>query len=147
MLVPGDGADRAEIASLDQAAAMWNRLGQTRLSTAKPEPAGETPDATAARPADPILEVRFETAAPVFHGLYDDEHGVVYINHRLADPHQRAVTVAHEVGHALGLFHITARASVMNPANLEIEPDREDAGDLQALWGECPPASAAASGD
>ena len=40
---------------------MPNRPGQTRLSTAKPWPADEFA-LTRAKPAEPILEVRFETA-------------------------------------------------------------------------------------
>jgi hypothetical protein len=128
-LVPGDGAEPAELASVDGAAEMWNRLGQTSLSRAIAAGAGLS------------LEIRFEEAAQVFHGVYDDEHGVVYINRRLSDPHQRAVTVAHEVGHALGLFHIADRESVMNPNNLELEPNQADADALVALWGACPPAA------
>ena len=119
------GASDEERASLDDAAAMWNALGQTRLTTATTRSAR-------------TLEVRFETAAPVFHGLYDDEHGVVYVNHRLDDPRARAITIAHEVGHALGLFHITDRESVMNPANLVLEPNADDAAELERLWGRCP---------
>jgi Zn-dependent peptidase ImmA (M78 family) len=127
-LVPGAGADAAELASLDAAIEMWNALGQTRLSraTASSERSQRT------------LEVRFETAAAVFYGVYDDERGLVFINHRLADHEQRAVTIAHELGHAFGLFHISDRVSVMNPQNLDVEPTAEDAADLTALWGDCP---------
>jgi hypothetical protein len=126
-LVPGPGADEAEIASLDDAVAMWNGLGQTRLSRAAPG---------AAR-SGPRLDIRFETAASVFYGVYDDEGGVVYINHRIADRHERAITIAHEIGHAFGLFHVSDRESVMNPQNLVVEPTRDDAGDLAVLWGDC----------
>ncbi len=119
------GATDEERASLDEAGAMWNAHGQTRITTAA------TRDAR-------TLEVRFETAAPVFHGLYDDERGVVYVNHRLEDPRERAITIAHELGHALGLWHVTDRDSVMNPANLSLEPNDGDADELELLWGRCP---------
>ena len=125
-LLPGPDAAADEVASLDSAIEMWNRLGQSSLSRA---------DGGAALGL--ILEVRFESAAPFFHGVYDDESGVVFINHQLRDHHQRSVTIAHELGHAFGLLHITSRSSVMNPQNLAVEPTEEDAGDLVALWGDC----------
>src|SRR5688500_382205 len=28
----------------------------------------------------PVLEVRFAKASPIFHGIYEDEEGVIYIN-------------------------------------------------------------------
>jgi hypothetical protein len=128
LLVPGPGAGGAEVASMDAAIAMWSAVGEGSLARAAP----------AAEPrAGRTLEVRFETAAAVFHGVYDDENGVVYINRRLGDPHERAVTIAHEVGHAFALFHISDRPSVMNPANLVIEPNPDDAADLVSQWGEC----------
>lgn len=119
------GATDEERASIDEASEMWNALGQTRLTTATTRGAR-------------TLEVRFETAAAVFHGLYDDERGVIYVNHRLEDPRERAITIAHELGHALGLWHETDRDSVMNPANLTLAPNAEDGAELEGLWGRCP---------
>jgi hypothetical protein len=83
-------------------------------------------------PADIRVELR--SAAPAFYGLY--EGTTVYINTTITDAHQRAVTIAHELGHALALVHVPVevRASVMNPGNLTVEPTAEDA----AVLGTCP---------
>lgn len=128
-LSPAPGADDDELASLDRAIDMWHRMGLTALGRAQPD----------APRSGRVLEVRFETAAEVFYGVYDDESGVVFINRRLSDDHARAVTIAHELGHAFGLPHISGRDSVMNTKNLVHEPNPEDAGELSALWGDCAP--------
>jgi hypothetical protein len=115
-----------ESASIDRSIEMWLALGPYEL---KRDPSV----------GDQEIEVVFQDAADPFHGLYDDEYGVVYINRRLADDHQRAVTVAHELGHAFGLWHIdrSRRISVMNPANLIVEPNQGDAAELDEIWGPC----------
>ena len=91
-------------------------------------------------PAGAHIEVRFERAAPAFHGFYDDEAGVIYINERITDPTTLAIVIAHELGHAFGLLHVTERSSLMNPGNLVLPPTTEDQTALQALWGTCEPA-------
>jgi hypothetical protein len=117
-------ATEVESASIDVALAMWTDLDAYPLTRGS---------------AEQLLEVVFQDAAAPFHGLYDDEYGVIYINRRLSDDHQRAVTIAHELGHAFGLWHVerNARTSVMNPANLVIVPNTDDAAELNALWGPC----------
>jgi hypothetical protein len=87
---------------------------------------------------DATIEVRFERAALSFHGLYDDENGVIYINSEITDPSAMSIVIAHELGHAFGLGHITERTSLMNPGNLAMPPNAEDEAALQALWGHCP---------
>lgn len=89
--------------------------------------------------AGATLEIRFEAAAAPFHGLYDDEQGVIYINDDLADRTTLSIVIAHEVGHAFGLPHVPAseRASLMNPGNLVTPPTAEDQAALAALWGSC----------
>ena len=72
------------------------------------------------------IELVFEDAAPAFHGFYDDEAGVIYINQRITDPRARAIVIAHELGHAFGLPHIEDVRSVMNRGNLTIEPTVDD---------------------
>ena len=85
---------------------------------------------------DAILPVHFRPAAEPSRGFFNPYSGEVLINDDLAD-HALAVTIAHEVGHAFGLVHVTDRASVMAPGNLDVEPNAEDANALAALWGPC----------
>lgn len=87
--------------------------------------------------AGATLEVRFSDAAPAFHGLYDDEQGLIYINRDIADEPTLSIVVAHELGHAFGLVHVTDRVSVMNAGNLSVVPDDADRDALAALWGSC----------
>jgi len=83
------------------------------------------------------LVIRFQSAAPAFHGFYDDTSGVVYINHDVTDPGELAIVVAHELGHAFGLLHVQDRVSLMNPGNLATPPTDDDRAALVALWGAC----------
>jgi hypothetical protein len=126
VIAPSD-ASEGELASIDEALAMWATLGFDRF---------ERGDGVA---GEQHVSIVFEEAAEMFHGLYDDEHGVVYVNRTLSDDHQRTVTVAHELGHSFGLWHVDpdARVSVMNPSNLVVEPNDGDADELLALWGAC----------
>ena len=104
----------AEIAGVGDALAMWG---------------------LAAAPGADRIELVFEDAAAAFHGHYDDEHGIVYVNARITDPHARAVVIAHELGHAFGLPHLDDRTSVMNRGNFAIEPTTDD----RALIASCAP--------
>ena len=47
------------------------------------------------------------------------------------------VTIAHEIGHAFGLVHVSDRPSVMNVGNLVVEPNTGDVTALVALWSTC----------
>lgn len=84
------------------------------------------------------IAIQFESAAPMFHGVYDDERGILFIN-RNQTPEALAVTIAHELGHAYGLPHVSksTRVSVMNPGNTAIQPNHDDASMLRELWGGC----------
>ncbi|HUQ08096.1 MAG TPA: hypothetical protein VM261_36625 [Kofleriaceae bacterium] len=87
----------------------------------------------------PVVEVRFADASPIFHGIYEDEEGVIYINRSLDDVEPLGIVVSHELGHAFGLWHVEHddRRSVMNPGNLEIAPTSDDGIALTEMWGPC----------
>ena len=87
---------------------------------------------------DATVEVRFEAAAGAFHGIYEDQEGVIYINTDLAEP-ELSIVIAHEVGHVFGLVHIPVddRVSLMNPGNLTSPPTADDQRAVAALWGTC----------
>lgn len=110
---------------VDDAIALWSAEGVTTLVT------GAGVD---------TIPIVFESAGPATHGFYDDVDGVIYINVDLdADPAARAITIAHELGHAFGLVHVEPdeRVSLMNPHNLTVAPTVEDARALELLWGRC----------
>lgn len=125
-LVPAADASDDQRASMAGAASLWNMTAATRL----------TPGFAAEGPRLPVV---FQPAAPAFHGLYDDDRAVVYINRDLADAGTGAIVLAHEIGHAFGLLHVprASRLSVMNAGNLAVPPTTEDAVALAALWGRC----------
>jgi len=124
VLLDAAGATDEQLASIDDALAMWREHG-----VPGPVASGDASMAS--------IQVVFENAAPAFHGLYDDEAGVIYINTALGDRRERAITVAHELGHALGMWHVADRVSVMNPNNLDVEPTDVDQATLEQLWGAC----------
>jgi hypothetical protein len=114
-------ATPAEAQGVRDAVALWHKAATLQMS------------------ADPGLAdvpVGFQHAADVFHGLYEPDRGDVLINQDLTDPHQLSVVIAHELGHAMGLVHVTYD-SVMQAGNLTIEPQPADAQALIQLWGQC----------
>jgi hypothetical protein len=125
-VVPSVEATADELAAVDEALALWHAAGVTGLVV------GDAPDL-------PTVLIRFQDAAPLFNGVYDDEAGVIYVNHRLSDSRERAVTVAHELGHVFGLVHVSAavRLSVMNPNNLTVPPTRDDWLAAMSLGASC----------
>lgn len=116
-------ATTVQLAGMQAAEALWRDRGAPSLGLR----AGAT------------LEVRFEPAAAPFHGVYDDENAVIYINDDLADETTLSIVIAHEVGHAFGLVHVPAseRPSLMNPGNLATPPTADDQAALAAIWGSC----------
>ncbi len=116
-----------ELDAVSAGIALWNGAAKLQLALD-----GDAP------PEWPRIPLRFQDAAGGFHGLYDDEHVIVFINRRL-DPAYRPVVIAHELGHTFGLVHIApeARTSLMNAGNLDVTPTAEDVAALFAIWGTC----------
>jgi len=75
-----------QLASLDDAIAMWNAQGVVQLARAGTEAAGD------GAPGDARVTLRFQRAAGNIFGLYDDVAAVIYVNLVLTDERQRAVT-------------------------------------------------------
>jgi hypothetical protein len=116
-------ATTAERAALGDAVGLWRAMSRVRVTTE------EVADA-------PHLYVAFRDAPLVFFGIY--ETAGIAVNRGLTDPAERAVVLAHEMGHAFGLEHVTDGGSVMHPGNLTVVPGPRDAEALAALWGACP---------
>jgi hypothetical protein len=143
-LTPDADASPPQRAGIAAGMALWTAVMPVKLSLL---------DAPAEAPADPssdasgaAVPVHFQSAAANFHGLYDAAAAQIFINRDLEGA-PLAIAVAHEVGHAFGLAHVSAgdRPSVMNPGNLTVEPNAADADALMSAWGTCE-TSASASG-
>jgi hypothetical protein len=117
---------------IDDALAMWRTHGVADIARYS----ADRPDHAAAAPPRSI-DIQFQAAATASRGLYDDETGVVYINELIADPEVMRIVIAHELGHAFGLPHITDRPSLMNPSNITVDITPEDQTALEAIWGAC----------
>ena len=115
----------AELVAIDRAIEMWTQVADFHIAR------------NPTRPFEQVLPIYFEEASLVFRGVYQDEIGDVVINRRLVDPDEQAITIAHELGHAIGLFHIETRDSVMNSGNLVLLPLTTDVDALSELWGPC----------
>lgn len=108
-------------AGMEGAQALWRDRGAPALG----------------RRAGATMEVRFDEAAAAFYGLYDDHEGVIYVNRGIEVEAVLSIVIAHELGHAFGLYHVTDRISVMNPGNLATTPTEADQLAVQAIWGPC----------
>lgn len=121
--ISSPSATGAQLTGIENAFALWRRHGVDTLELG----------------GHGMIEVRFEPAAGVFFGLYDDENSVIYINQSITDPTSLSIVIAHELGHAFGLEHVSGTPSLMNPGNIEIQPTAADDARVQELWGSCAP--------
>jgi hypothetical protein len=112
-LLLGAAATSAQRTAVADALALWRLAGGPHLLVA---------DEAGAQ----VLPIGFQAAAPLFFGLYRPDRGDILINSELGDARARAITLAHELGHAFGLPHVTGRQSLMNPGNLQIPPASAD---------------------
>jgi hypothetical protein len=134
---PGTAPARAQ--AIADGLALWNNLAGTQLTDGP----ALNPDGAAAPDGGTMtaeVPMRFASAASAFHGLYDDDAAIVFINQDLdGDQQALSITVAHELGHVMGLLHVppSTRQSLMNPGNLTVKPTQADADALAALWGPC----------
>jgi len=127
-LVVDAGISDDQAAGIRAGIALWNQDAHAHLSlVVGPAPAAAT-----------TLPVWFQAAAALSHGFYDPQSGAIFINNDLQGM-TRAITLAHEVGHAFGLVHVAPeqRPSIMNPGNLDTVPTAQDISALAALWGPC----------
>ena len=125
LVLPDADTSSAESQSVSAAIELWRDVGLTTLTMST-------------LPEETQVPVRFAAASPVFHGVYEPSSGIVFINRELSGL-ERDITVAHELGHAVGLSHVPReeRVSVMNPGNLTVLPSLADQAELQRLWN-CP---------
>jgi hypothetical protein len=129
-----------QMQGVTDALAMWNQAAGTALAS-MPVPPG--PASTGA----PLVPLTFQVAAAPFHGLYDDRAGRIFINQDLTDLTPLRITIAHEIGHAFGLPHVSAsvRLSLMNTGNTTTGITPEDVEALAAIWGRCAPSAVSTS--
>jgi hypothetical protein len=155
LLLDADATAEQE-AGARAAVGLWNREARARLTVSRASPSqpvdaatnvaaeggsdGSHDGAAASPSAPPALPVHFRQAAAPSHGYFDPATGQVLINLSLRS-HELAVVLAHEVGHAFGLVHVSGRPSVMASGNLDVEPNAGDVAELVKLWGACAPAA------
>jgi hypothetical protein len=106
-------------ASIAAARALWNTVGIASI--------GET--------GGDVLPVIFTSdAAPDEFGAYVGS--AIYVSDAV-DGDARTIVLAHEIGHAIGLVHVSDRPSVMNPGNTTVVPSSDDDAAVIAVWGSC----------
>lgn len=122
VVVPNDVATSAQLEGIQAAIGLWSKVGVRSLTLES-------------APGRQHVRVYFKDALALFHGVYEPSIGEVRINNSMTN---RAldITVAHELGHAIGLPHVPRqeRDSVMNPSNETTAPTDDDAKQLRDRW-------------
>jgi hypothetical protein len=117
-------ASDAQRASIVTAGELWAAVGVIAASDGDAGSGGVT--------------ILFEPSTPSSFGYYDDSASTIYVAEALAD-RERAIVIAHELGHAFGLIHVPVaeRISVMNAGNLDADPTIADRDTVAARWTDC----------
>lgn len=126
-IVPAPGTEAREIQSIEAAALAWSRVIPARI-----EIGAGSPDAV-------TLGVTFEPGDTFYRAMYWAGVGKISISRDGLAPEDYALALAHEMGHAFGLLHVSTelRGSVMNTGNVEIEPTDADGLAVRDLWESC----------
>jgi predicted Zn-dependent protease len=106
-------------ASIAAAEALWNAVGIASIGEAG---------------GDALPVIFTSHAAPDEFGAYAG--AAIYVADAV-EGDARTIVLAHEIGHAIGLVHVSDRPSVMNPGNTTIAPSSADDAAVIALWGSC----------
>ncbi|MGE0869369.1 MAG: hypothetical protein AB7P03_12440 [Kofleriaceae bacterium] len=127
VITPAEGATDQEVQSIRDAVTAWSHVLPVTIEVAAPPQ------------PDPALPLRFESGDTFFRAIYWDDVGQIWVGRDQLAPDDYPIAIAHELGHAFGLLHISPdeRPSVMNVGNLELEPNEQDARDVAAMWPSC----------
>jgi hypothetical protein len=133
-LVVAADATADERASVHAAVALWHDAGGPPLRVEEAPPGA----AEGARALGSMVPISFRRAAPLFYGLFRPEQGDILINRELASPTARAITIAHELGHAFGLAHAEdSPRTLMSPGNLKAPPSPAESSAIRDRRGAC----------
>lgn len=124
LVVSSPHATEEQLASIDRALDLWLSVGAFSLSR---DPSLGWP----------TVEMRFDAAPHAQLGVYDDERGIIFINRDISDVRARMITIAHELGHAFGLWHVSGVASLMNEHNISTGPTLLDVEHVYGAWPSC----------
>lgn len=119
-----------EVEAIEGALAMWSQVLPTQI-----ELRGQVDELD----DRPVLPIDFESGDTFYRAMYWDAWGEISISREKLAPEDYDIAIAHEMGHAFGLWHVAVddRSSVMNEGNLDILPTADDAADVRGLWPAC----------
>lgn len=125
LVLEPEGASAEQRAAIERAIAMWNDVAEVNVGFTGPLDARRLPVK--------VVETEW------YMGRFDDIEGEIEIAGRVTDMDVFSIVVAHELGHAFGLYHVDAgeRVSVMNTGNKDVPPNEGDVDVLAHMWGPC----------